>query len=411
MKKKDIKRNEFKSIKSEIAAGNLSRALERTIDICEELYLFTEEKNAIRLCHNHQNIHKECKILGALDYETYNRMSNKIIQELLELLDEVSKSIEALEEFQEVNYSSKEILNLIDVTKSYSDFKLKNIDLSVLSNEIIAVIGKNSAGKSTLLKIIGCKANYDSGQYNLVIKKSKFNYSKILNVGYMSQSPPAWVLPFKDVLALYARLGYSSDSDKIKSFVDKILVRYNLNSHLNKKWQELSGGYKTRFELARLVASNRPVLVLDEPLSFLDPEAQRIFLEDLRIHIKKPNENRVAIISSQNISEIERVADKVVFLENGKLRFFGPPDKLNEALFLNEYLCVSENSKKELLSVLSILSNDVRIVEREGYYKIKIRREFGMLDLMKVLSNSGLVISKIENISKSTRRFLDERDL
>src|SRR5262249_14801445 len=86
---------------------------------------------------------------------------------------------------------------------------------------------------------------------------------------------------------------------------------------------ELSGGYRTRAQLARALLTRPKLLVLDEPLAYLDIVAQDIFLSDLRSLCSDVGHGVPVLITSQHISEIEGIADEIVVLDEGKCRFSG----------------------------------------------------------------------------------------
>ena len=107
------------------------------------------------------------------------------------------------------------------------------------------------------------------------------------------------------------------------------LHRYGLLDYAGMSWAELSGGYRTRAQLARALLTRPKLLVLDEPLAYLDIVAQDIFLTDLRALCSDVGRGVPVLITSQHISEIEGIADEIVVLDEGRCRFSGPVSELD----------------------------------------------------------------------------------
>jgi ABC-2 type transport system ATP-binding protein len=188
---------------------------------------------------------------------------------------------------------------------------------------MLGVVGANSSGKTSLLRILAG---------DLVPSAGRIEYPRLGNIprdwyvvkrqiGYVEQLPERWPGLAIDMLRIEAAAcGHYGAANE--TWVYRWVDRLRLGEHVNKTWEQLSGGFKTRFALARALIRQPQLLVLDEPLAELDPPAQITFLWDLRTFCK---DHRLAIaISSQHLHELEAFAHDVRFLQNGSVSKFIP---------------------------------------------------------------------------------------
>ena len=154
-------------------------------------------------------------------------------------------------------------------------------------------------------------------------------------IAYVPQELPAWYGNLKDNLH-YSAATHSVFREKNEQEVNYILHRLGLISFLDSKWSELSGGYKLRFSLAKALVWKPKILILDEPLANLDKRAQLVFLNNIKDFSSRYN--LCVILSSQHIEEVELIADKLMYLKNGKNHFFMEKNthlrKTGERMFL-----------------------------------------------------------------------------
>ena len=109
-----------------------------------------------------------------------------------------------------------------------------------------------------------------------------------------------------------------------RELIDWHIERYGLAQYEDAIWDEISGGYKIRFELVRALISTPRLLVLDEPLAYLDVMARQEFLRNLSAVATSLEAPVPTIITSQHIYEIEAVADQMILLDDGKCLYAGP---------------------------------------------------------------------------------------
>ncbi|MBK6527889.1 MAG: hypothetical protein IPG07_21460 [Crocinitomicaceae bacterium] len=117
------------------------------------------------------------------------------------------------------------------------------------------------------------------------------------------------------------------------------------------KWREISTGYRLRFQLAKMLLINTELLVLDEPIANLDINAQGKFLSDLRNIVSEKKRKVSVILSSQQLHEIENVADSIVFLKKGEMIYSGVVGKIGETRTDNEFEIQTSLTDADLKSI------------------------------------------------------------
>lgn len=211
----------------------------------------------------------------------------------------------------------KPVIEVTNLTKHYPDFKLDSISFNVPSGYITGFIGPNGAGKTTSLKSILNLIQMDHGQIQ-VMGQTTYSHSDIGIVMDMPFFVEDWNLnDVENALRLY----YTNwDSEKYHKYLDL----FNLNR--NKKIKELSRGMKVKLMLSTALSHHAKLLILDEPTSGLDPVAREEICDILSDFVS--DENHSVFFSTHITSDLEKIADYIVFILNGKIIFSGEKDAL-----------------------------------------------------------------------------------
>lgn len=209
-------------------------------------------------------------------------------------------------------------LEIKNISKTYKKGTVKALDnFSVtLTSGVYGLLGPNGAGKSTLMNIITDNLNSDSGKVlydGEDIKKLGKGYRSVL--GYMPQQQGLY-----DDFTLNRFLWYMSalkglKKNEAKEKITSLLETVNLTNSAHKKLGGFSGGMKQRALIAQALLNDPKILILDEPTSGLDPK-ERI---RIRNFVSEIAEDKIVLISTHVVSDIEFIAKEIVLLKQGKL--------------------------------------------------------------------------------------------
>ena len=207
------------------------------------------------------------------------------------------------------------ILRTSQLTKRYARFTaLEGADITVRKGDICGLIGKNGAGKTTMMKLITGLTEPTDGGYELFGKKGAAAEAERNRIGSLIEEPA-----FFGNLTAYQNLRYYCALKGIADLgqIQKVLQYVNLQDAANKKFKTFSLGMKQRLGVAFALLDNPDLVVLDEPINGLDP----IGISELRDVLRRMNQEHeiTMIISSHILSELYAVANKFIFIDHGKI--------------------------------------------------------------------------------------------
>jgi ABC-2 type transport system ATP-binding protein len=213
---------------------------------------------------------------------------------------------------------AKEVLiNAENVSKVYRKFTLAPTNLVLESGKIIGLVGENGNGKTTLLTILASELASDSGKVSYPIMQQLDTYDLQQHIAYIPQRIPKWYGNLKDNLHFNAAI-FGLHGEANTAYVNIVLERLNITKYADLTWEQISSGYRTRFEIARILLKCPKILILDEPLANLDIKAQETILTDLKMMAKIPGKEMGILLSSQQLHEVEKIADEILFVQQGK---------------------------------------------------------------------------------------------
>jgi ABC-2 type transport system ATP-binding protein len=207
-------------------------------------------------------------------------------------------------------------LHVQGLEKSYGDLKvLRGVDLDVEPGSIVALLGSNGAGKTTVVKILSTLLKPDAGTatvagFDVATQPADVRASISLTGQFAAVDE---ILTGRENLALMARLWHRKDAGRL---VDDLLARFALTDAADRRVATYSGGMRRRLDLAMSLIGDPPVIFLDEPTTGLDPQARL----DVWAGIKElAGHGTTVLLTTQYLDEAEQLADRIAILHQGRI--------------------------------------------------------------------------------------------
>ena len=221
------------------------------------------------------------------------------------------------------------MLSIQNINKTIKDKNIvDNISFEVPSGCISGLLGPNGAGKTTTFYIIAGLIKADKGDIFLDDENvSSFAMHKRSKMGikYLPQEPSIFqnLSVYENLLGL-AELSFKRKED-IENFITKSIDEFNLSEILNHKGRQLSGGQRRKVEIARTLAANPKIILLDEPFAGIDP----IAIDEIKqVLIKLKNKKIGILITDHNVREALEICDHAIVINNGSIIAKGDKNSL-----------------------------------------------------------------------------------
>ena len=228
---------------------------------------------------------------------------------------------------RKMSLSNQNVIYTQGLSKRFGEVQaLQGIDLVVPRNSITGFLGPNGAGKSTAIRLLlglnrptaggGKIFGYDIVEESVEIRK---------RVGYLAQNPRFYEdMTAREILRFTAHFFYKGPEAKIEARIDEMLALVNLEDKADRKIKGFSGGEQQRLGIAQAQINDPDLLILDEPAAALDPMGRLAVLQ-----IMERLRDRATIFYSTHIlDDVQRVSDRVVILNQGRLIRQGPIEEL-----------------------------------------------------------------------------------
>ncbi len=263
------------------------------------------------------------------------------------------------------NMENDNIIEIKNLTKKFKDLKaVDDISFKVKRGEFFAFLGPNGAGKSTTIKILTTLLSPTSGSiyvngFNILKEKNKVRES--FGIVFQDQSLDVELTAYENMHfhAVLYRVPKKERKQKIKELLEMV----ELWDKRNKVVKKYSGGMKRRLEIARGLLHHPKILFLDEPTLGLDPQTRR----HIWSYISKLNkrENITIFFSTHYMDEVEKIADRVAIIDNGKIVSQGTVTEILEkqqSTNLEEAFIslIGKNIKEESADNLDVIKQYIR---------------------------------------------------
>lgn len=351
------------------------------------------------------------KMNDLLDWLEVNQKSTTEIHDRFKSMLEDLKDVLSRKEIKK----KETLLEVKDLSKGYlnSSFSLGPITFSISQGEIIGLVGENGNGKTTLLRLLCHELEITGGnvKYNF---PSKDSYDLRTKLVYIPQRTKDWHGSLLSNLQFTAS-SYGILGEENEHLVQLIIARMGLRAYRHLNWKSLSSGYKMRFELARMLLRKPKLLLIDEPLANLDILAQQVVLDDFRDIAKSLFRPLGIILSSQQLYEVEKTSDRVIFLKNGKPQSitYASSEPVSDSQSIKEQVEVNPDliiefecdwEQDQVREVLSVIGME-NLQLKGGTYVVVFSPDTTQNQFLQLVVEKNIPLTYFRNISNSTRRF------
>ena len=224
--------------------------------------------------------------------------------------------------------ASEAMIEADGLSKFYGEFiAIKDISFRIPRGEIVAFLGPNGAGKSTTMKVLtGYLAPSEGRALIAGHDMATDRLAGAERLGYLPENGPLYPdMTPRTLLEFFADARGLSGHRK-RERIEAVVKQCELGSVIGKAIGKLSKGYRQRVGMAQVLLHEPDVLILDEPTSGLDPNQIR----EMRETIRRLGERKTILLSTHILQEVEAMADRVILVSEGRLRFDGTPGELRQ---------------------------------------------------------------------------------
>jgi ABC-2 type transport system ATP-binding protein len=264
------------------------------------------------------------------------------------------------------------------ISKFYAEKRAINeMSFSIDSGEIVGLLGLNGAGKSTVLKMLGCFLMPSKGEARVGGYSIKTEPQKVRRlIGYLPDTPPLY-----DEMSVYSYISFVArlkgvDRSSLDTMVSASIEKTNLSDVRNTRLSDLSHGYRQRVGIAGSLVHNPKVLILDEPINGLDP-IQIVEMRDLILSLKGEH---TVILSSHILSEITKTCDRILVIKNGELVAEGREEDLRSGATASyeidiQVVSPSPDFQKQLKLINGVIAISSFEDENGHWYRLQCEKD------------------------------------
>lgn len=274
-------------------------------------------------------------------------------------------------------------LSFRNINKYFEDFHvLNNISFTISSGQIFGFLGRNGAGKTTMIRILMDIFKADSGTIEL---DSKVFDPEKHKIGYLPEERGMYdKSKVKDQLVYFSMLRGADKKSAIES-VEYWTERFEIDHYLGRRLETLSKGNQQKVQITQAFLNEPDILILDEPFSGLDPVNSSLFQEALMEYI---SDDKLIIFSSHQMSYVESFCDDIVIIDAGKIILEGKLTKIKKDMGENKIrISSSNNDLKEFLK-----HRKISFAEDKTSLIIKVPEIFSHRKFLKEILNENIEI-------------------
>ena len=271
------------------------------------------------------------------------------------------------------------LLEIKNLSKSYGDLiAVNNLSLEIFTGEVFGLLGPNGAGKTTTINLISGLLKPDAGEVFLRGERFSVGDTEVRSkIGICPQENVIWKKLTPSEQLIFLGNMYDFKPSFIRKRSEILLEELGLSAAANQMAGALSGGMQKRLNIALALIHDPELLILDEPEAGLDPQS-RI---SVREYIKSLATQKTVLLTTHNMDEAERMADRVAIIDQGKLLVLDTPDELKQTVGEGDVLEISILNPAQIDNVLPYLNDWAQALMIDDILHIRA------LDLVNQLQN------------------------
>jgi ABC-2 type transport system ATP-binding protein len=296
------------------------------------------------------------------------------------------------------------MLEVKDLNKKFGNVHaVKNLTFDVKKGEVLGFLGPNGAGKTTTMRIITCFIPASSGSVKVSGMDTVQNDLEVRKrIGYLPENNPLYQDVLVDEYLKFVGEIRGLKGAKLQSRIDEMFQVCGLTKMAKRQVGKLSKGYKQRVGLAQAMLHNPDLLILDEPMSGLDPNQ----IIEIRQLIKKMGEEKTVIYCSHILSEVAATCNRILIINEGAIVASGTPDELTaNASQSGGFVLKVKGTKAQVQSKLSAIEGVTAVAVRESGEWLEATITSGKEDIgekiYKCVSENGWSLAELRRHSAS----------
>ena len=287
------------------------------------------------------------------------------------------------------------VLQANDLTKYYGDLlAVNNLNLKVYAGEVFGLLGPNGAGKTTSINMMCGLLKPDSGQvaiHGQIVNSSSADLRS--SVGVCPQEVVLWKkLTCLEQLEFIGGM-YGLKPSNVRQRSEYLLEKLDLVEKANKLAKTLSGGMQRRLNLAMALVHDPEIIILDEPGAGLDPQSR----VKVREYIKALAQDKTIILTTHNMDEAERLADRVAIIDHGELLVLDTPEALKHSVGEGDVLEIILKDKiSSVQAVLDDLKDRASVTVTDEFLHVRALGIMNLLPLiLEKLTAAGIQLGEV----------------
>jgi ABC-2 type transport system ATP-binding protein len=219
-------------------------------------------------------------------------------------------------------------IKVSNLSKSFGKFNaVSKINFEIGANKVVGFLGPNGAGKTTTLRMLAGLSKPTSGDITIADNRIIFGKSEPnKNFGYLPEAPSFYNWMTGEEYLSFVFDTFSLDYKKRSARISELLTLVSLTESKNKRIGSYSNGMKQRLGIAQALVNDPPILILDEPVSALDPIGRRDVLNIIN-DLKK---SKTILLSTHILSDVDKICDEIIVINHGKIVANTPIAELKE---------------------------------------------------------------------------------